>query len=126
MKIRILHSDKHTETIDDTKSAIIPLTKKGDIEITTASQRTKRDMDDIICFEVTRNNGNLLHIDDINGVNPGPRLEMVTKAFIDKNYGMDRLYVEGFYDDDGKGAFHRDIARALICDTIIEGAKLSL
>lgn len=126
MKIRIMYSDKHIETIENAKSAILPVATKCDAEITTPCQRTKRDMADVICLEITGDNGNLLHIDDINGVNPGPRFEMVRRTFIDSHHGMDSLYVEGFYDDDGKGTFHKDIGRALICDTIIKGASLKL
>lgn len=126
MKIEMLDRNKQKTEIDNVTTVILPCSEENDLLQIKAGEQaatTTRHMREMLCVRVT---GNFLEITASKNL-PLPDVIMIQKLFIDRIYGLDKVYIEGFFDDDGKGRFATDLGDSItITENIIKGGHINI
>ncbi len=130
MKIQMIGTNNHRETIEDVTTVVMPCTETGVIEIQTKTQKTLRKIEELNCFQITpvhtKTASVYLTITKVADEKPESEFDMLRKIWFDHHYGRQKIYVEGFYDDDGKGKFHEGLGEVVITNRTIKGANIPL
>lgn len=131
MKVEMLNNDKRRETINDVTHVTMPCTETGTIVIETRTQKALRKIEDLICFKMTpvsdKTGTQYLTVTALTGDQPKSEThDMLRTVWFDKNYGKQKIYIEGFYDDDGKGKFHENLGDVLVTNRTIKPGNIKL